>query len=526
MNPSEISNEAFPPPKAKRPALGPTQETACYALIFGLALLAIGLFACPWKRAWRSPSEIAASAKNFVMSQDEQPASYRLTHTICYHAEGLWSERQDSMAFTLRPTFTHQLRLHRADWDTWLLELNRDGQIIRLLHDEEEGAVEAPLRREVARERLHQEASAVLGLSLDALELEAETLRTRLHHSEYLFEYRWPEVLGKDRRLRIVLAGEHLSEAAIVEGDSGARNENWPWGGGSEFWRRFIGVFLIFVGTAGVFVRYPRPLAWRPAFLWGGLAFCLVLVERLLRINYCEVSAFSGILLAALIEAVQAACILGLVVAVAEALAREQLPAVASLTRLAPSHRNWADAWMSAARAAVPCVLGIFIIETLFSVSGRPAGFLPVAASELAHALSAPVPLLMATFQTLLHTIWHEGIFRFWALVVLLALLRNRAAAVVISAILAVLFGATGALGWHHLFWLVWAVVAAGLVLRAGIRAAILFHLLILGGHTSLLMIWTGWPRGGWTGGILAGMMLMGLFSIGVWAENNRRLAS
>jgi hypothetical protein len=109
---------------------------------------------------------------------------------------------------------------------------------------------------------------------------------------------------------------------------------------------------------------------------------------------------------------------------------------------------------------------------------------------------------------------------------VLLALVRNRAAAVVISAIVAVLFGVSGALGWHHLLWLAWAAVAAGLVLRAGIRAAVLFHLLVLGGQTSLLLIWTGWPQAGWAGGILAGMMLMGLFSIGVWAENNRRLAS
>jgi hypothetical protein len=526
VNPSEISNEAFPPPKAQHSAFGPTQETACYALIFGLALLAIGLSACPWKGFWRSPSEIATSATNFVLSQGEEPAQYRLTRAIRYHSEGVWGEHRDSSAFALRPTFTHYLRLERPGWDTWLLELNRDGRIIRLFHDEEEGAMGVPLRREEARERVHHEASAILGLSLDGLELEAETLRTQLHRSEYLFEYRWPEVLGESRKLRLVLAGEHLNEAAIVEGESGVRNENWPWGNGGEFWRRFIGIFLIFIGAAGVLIRHRRPLAWRPALFWGALTFGLVLIERLLRVGSCEVAAVSDIYLAALIEAFQAACILGLVVATGEALAREQLPAVASLTRLAPTQRNWADAWLSAARAAVPCVLVILVIETLFSVWGRPVGFLRVAANELAYSLSAPVPLLMAAFQTLLHTIWHEGIFRFFVLVVLLALVRNRAAAVVISAIVAVLFGVSGALGWHHLLWLAWAAVAAGLVLRAGIRAAVLFHLLVLGGQTSLLLIWTGWPQAGWAGGILAGMMLMGLFSIGVWAENNRRLAS
>ncbi len=526
MNPSEISNEAFQPLKAERPALGPSQETACYALIFGLALLAIGLFACPWQSSWRSASEIVTSAKNLVMSQGEEPAQYRLTRAIRYHPEGVWGEHRDSMVFALRPTFTHQFRLERTGWDTWLLELNQGGRIVRLFHDEEEGATEAPLRREEARKRVSQEATSVLGLSLDGLQLEAETLRTQLHHSEYLFEYRWPEVLGESRKLRLVLTGEHLSEAAIVEGEGVSRHENWPWGDGGEFWRRLIGVLLIFLAAAGVLIRFPRSLAWRPSLFWGGFTFCLVFVEHLLRVGYCEVSGFSSIYLAALTEAIQAACIIGLAVATAEALAREQLPAVASLTRLAPSHRNWADAWMAAARAAAPCVLVVLIIETLFSALGKPAGFLPVAANELAFSLSAPVSLLMAAFQTLLHAIWHEGIFRFFVLIILLAFLRNRAAAVVISAIVAVLFGVTGALGWNTLLWFVWALIAALLVLRAGIRAAILFHLLILGGHTSLLLIWTGWPQGGWGGGILAGMMLMGLFSIGVWAENRRRLAS
>jgi hypothetical protein len=386
--------------------------------------------------------------------------------------------------------------------------------------------METPLRKEEAREYLSREVIRVLGISLDSLGLEAETLRTQIHNSEYLFEYRWPQVLGENRKLRLALAGEHLSEAAIVENENGAQNENWPWGNRGEFWRRLVGAFLIFAVTATVFIRHPRPLAWRPALLWGGVVLCLVFAEHLLRVNYCEVSGFSNIYLASLIEAFQAACIIGLVIAAAESLAREQLPNVATLTRPTPSQRHWADAWMSATRAAMPCVLGVLVIETLFSVSGKPVGFMRVAANELAYAVSAPVPLLAAILQTVFHAIWHEGIFRFFALLVILSFTCNRIAAIVISAIAAVLFGASGALGWNTLLWLVWAVVAAELVLRAGIRAAFLFHLLVLGGHISLLLLWTGWLEAGWAGGVLVGIMLIGIFSMGVWVENNRRLAS
>ncbi|MBU1707966.1 hypothetical protein KKB28_08660, partial [bacterium] len=104
---------------------------------------------------------------------------------------------------------------------------------------------------------------------------------------------------------------------------------------------------------------------------------------------------------------------------------------------------------------------------------------------------------------------------------------RSHVLAVVLSAALATYFGCSDvAPSCHQSLWFVWSIIAAMLVLRAGIRAAFLLHLMVLGGTMSLLLLWTGLEQGGWVGGVFLGLLLLILFSIGVWRENMRRFAS
>jgi hypothetical protein len=283
-----------------------------------------------------------------------------------------------------------------------------------------------------------------------------------------------------------------------------------------------------------VLIGYRGALAWRAAFYCGGAAFLLVLLDRLLRLPYYQIEAFfrpSGgnvfrSLAGASAEALEAGIVLGLMVAIGEAVARERLRGAATLTRLVPSQQGWAAAWMDAARAAFPWVLVILVVETICSAFGKPLGFMRVAAQQTAYALSSPAPILPVIVQALFHAIWQEGIFRFGLLMAILFFVRNRTVAVILAAAAATLFGTSGPLSWHYAMWFVWAIIAGGIALKAGIRAAFLWHLIILGAETSLLLIWTGLMDAAWTGGIVVGLLLTGFFAIGVWAENARRLAS
>ncbi len=531
---TQPSNDSSPKTSLSHPSLAPSQETGIYALLIGVAFLLVGLLGNPWRGAWRSVDDVQTVVKDFVRARGGEPDRYQIAHVVRYHSDGAWSERRDSSLFAIHPAFTHQLCLRRFGWDTWMLESNKDAGLVRLFHQEENGAGSGQLKLEQAREIACKEAEVLLRMSLSGLALRAESLATQARGNEYFFTYRWPEVLGESRRLRLVVEGEHLSQLAI-EDTSQTNHPSWPWGRGGEIWQRWVGGLLLLAVAGPVLIRYRGPLAWRAGLLCGGATFLLVILDRLLRFPYYEMAVLfrsSGgghvfrMLSGASVEALQAAIVIGLVVAIGEAFAREQLRGAATLTRLAQTQQGWSFAWMDAGRAALPWVLLVFVVEAILSASGKPLGFMRVAAEQTAYALSSPAPIFPAVTQTLLHAIWHEGIFRFGMLMAILFFVRNQAAAVIISAIAATLFGTSGPLDWHYAMWFAWAVVAGGIVLRAGIRAALLWHLMILGAETSLLLIWTGLIEAEWTGGLVVGLLLVGFFAIGMWMENARRTAS
>lgn len=544
MNPSQPLKETPKPAserrevrrRAKRVFSKPTREIGGAALVFGMALLIVGLMGNPWNRPWMALNDVVVSADDFVLSQGQSPGNYMLARTVRYRPDGLWSAYQDSAAFMMRPTFAHRICLYRRGWDDWTLELNQNGRVISLLHNEEDDAPGEQLSLEEARSVLSMQIDSILALPRDELVLIAESLIVRPQRNDYFFEFEWSEALTDSQRLQVIMAGEYLAGLSIVEDSVRVVGTIWPWGKDGELWQRWAGVLLIFLGAFVLFLRHRAPLAWGPAAFFGIVTLIFFLSERLLRIHFYEMASIAGlsfegelkpIVLGVLIEAVQAALIIGLVVGTGESLSKTWFRKVATITRLGSPQRDWSTAWASAARLAVPWAIVILVIEWIVSRSVGPSGLMRVAAEQTAYVLSAPVLGLSATLQTLLHAIWHETIFRLWALAILVSQARSRIVAVIVSASLATVFGCVGTtFGWHQCLWFFWAVVATILALRHGIRAAFLLHLLVLGGHTSLLLLWTGLPEGGWAGGIFVGMLLLGLFSIGVWRENTRRFAS
>ena len=506
------------------------------ALIFGLALLVVGLVGNPWKHSWKSIDDVIQSADDFVLSQGRSPENYSLAHVVRLHPDGLWSEHTAPAAFAMNPAFTHQLRLYRRGWDDWTLDINRDGRIIRLLHDEEEDTPGERLLFEQARDSLYQQMDSVLALPRSELVLARDTLIPRPQRTDFIAEFRWPGALPKNQRLQVGLFGKHLGLLDVVEDTLRAAPKNPPLSQEDKSWRRWGGVLLIFLVAAVVFIQYRGAFAWGPAAFFSGVFFVFFLLVHLLRLHFYEIAVSAAPTLqgvfwesakGVLIAAVQSAFVVGLVVAIGEVLSRRRQERVATLTRLPPALDQWSPVWISAAKAALPWAILILLVEAGFSRVGKPAGFMNIAAQQMAYVLSSPVPLLTATLQTLLHAIWQETIFRFFALAVLVYWFRSHVLAVVFSAALATYFGCSSvAPSCHQGLWFVWSIIAAMLVLRAGIRAAFLLHLMVLGGTMSLLLLWTGLGQGGWVGGVFLGLLLLILFSIGVWRENMRRFAS
>ena len=505
------------------------------ALIFGLALLVVGLVGNPWKHPWKSIDDVIRSADDFVLSQGRSPENYSLARVIRLHSDGLWSEHPAPAAFAMRPAFTHQLHLYRRGWDDWTLHVNPNGRIIRLFHNEEEDTPGEQLQKEEARAVLYEQMDSVLALPRNELVLVKDTLIPRPQRTDYVAEFRWPDVLSDNEQLRVGLFGKYLGLLDVIEDTLQRAPHSSPLSQEDESWRRWGGVLLILLAAAAVFIQYRGAFAWGPAVFFGGVFFVFFLLVHLLRLHFYEIAVsaaptpqglFWESAKGVLIAAVQGAFVIGLVIAIGEALSRRVQEKVATLTRLPSAINQWSPVWIAAAKAALPWAILILLVEAGFSRVGRPVGFMNIAAQQMAYVLSSPVPLLTATLQTLLHAVWQETIFRFFALAVFVYWFRSHVLAAVLSAALATYFSCGGAApSCHQGLWFVWSIIAAMLVLKAGIRAAFLLHLMVLGGTMSLLLLWTGLEQGGWVGGIFLGLLLLILFSIGVWRENMRRFA-
>jgi hypothetical protein len=276
-------------------------------------------------------------------------------------------------------------------------------------------------------------------------------------------------------------------------------------------------------------MHHRTPLALKAAGLWGGVFFTLILFQKALTFPQAAIQIpydlplrgyMARIALGAVVEALQMSIVIGLIVATGEAMSRDLLPNVTTLTRIAPSQRGWIGAWVQAGRYALPLAAGVLILESVIARFAYPVGFAANSLPLVARTLTSPFPPPALCTVAGIHILWQEGLYRLWLMPLFLFWVRGPVTAILLGALTSVYFAGYDPAAWLSLsaaIYFAWGLISGWLAFRVGILAAILFHLLVLGGYAGLALIWTGFGMSaGWT---LITLMLMLLLVIGFKGE-------
>lgn len=492
--------------------------------LFIATVLAAGHFARPWGVGWVRMDEAEEVAETFLLRQGADLQEYTQVRALAYERGGAWSARDGELRYACAPAVAYRFRYfqpHKVDG--WTISVAPTGQIFRIRRDQLEDEPGRRLERGHALELVRTQLANNLLLPADSLELTADTLITQFQRNDWVFEFRWPSGLDSTERITATLSGEALTDVSFKmrsERQAHLTPARTPKS------RRLLS-FVVILGGVFLIMHYHRtPLALKSAGIWGAVLFLLVLSARALTFPQALIlipwdSPVTGYLsrvgLSALVEAIQYAFMLGLVVATGEALSRDVFRRSSSLTRLAPGLPDWRAAWARAARWAMPAAAMMLIVETVATHYLGPVGLIGKVPQLLADTMSSPAPVIALPVQVALDVVWEESVYRLWTLSLLLFWLRLPVLAIPLAAAAAAYFAGfdfaqlTSAGG---LFYIAWGVVTGWLMWRIGIFAAMLFHLSVLGGYAAMTLYWSHFGAGIGIGMLLT---LAGLVAALAW---------
>jgi hypothetical protein len=471
------------------------------ALVFAVALYEISDHARPWELGWLRRDEAAEIAEAFLVRQGAELGNYTLIHAVERRRQGEWTSRAGEQRLAVDPAVGYLMRYFRPGAvDGWTIAVAPTGRIYRVQREQLDDEPGLRLDRVQAFDLTLEKLATELGIPAYTLNLVSDTLLFQPQRNDWTFVFSWPEVLGDSGELQVTLAGEALTDVAFRP--QRAPNETVP--NRTPRDSRVLGFVLILGGVFLIMHYHRTPLALKSAGLWGTLVFFLTLTVRGLTFSQAVIfmpadSPLSGYLsrvgLSALIEALQGGLLMGLVVATGEALARDVFRSSNSLSRLAPGVNGWRAAWAQAARWAFPAATIVLLVEAVVTHWAGPVGLCGKVPSMIANALSSPAPILALPSQIVLDLTWEECLYRLWLLSLLLFWLRLPVLAIPLSAAAAAFFagfdlGQFTTLG--GIFYCAWGLVAGFLMWRVGIVAAMLFHLLVVGGYAGMVLVWTG----------------------------------
>jgi hypothetical protein len=493
------------------------------AVMFAAVLWGVWNWAKPWELGWLRMDEAQEIAEGFLAKQDVNLQSYTLIKAVERRREGLWSARGGEQHFGVNPSVGYLLRYFRPGVsDGWTVAVAPTGRIYRVQREQPDDEPGVRLDRVHAFDRVLDRLANDLGVPAYSLRLMADTLVFQPQRSDWTFTFNWPEALGPDGTFRVVLGGEVITDLSFQPPPAPAAILPHRTARSS----RIEGFILILAGVFLIMHYHRTPLALRTAGIWGGTVFGLTLLSRALTFPQSVIlmpadSPLTGYMarigLSAVIEALQMALMAGLVVATGEALSRDVFRQSTTLSRIPPGLTNWRSAWARAARWAFPLAAIVLIVEATAMHYWGPVGLCGKVPSLLSDMLSSPTPVLNLPVQIGLDVVWEECLYRLWLLSLLIFWLRLPVLAIPLSAGAAAYFAGfdfSQMTSVGGLFYLGWGMVAGWLMYRVGIVAAMLFHLLVLGGYVALALIWTGF--GMHAAAIFLAAMLM-LITVVAW---------
>jgi hypothetical protein len=472
------------------------------AVLFALVLWAVWQYAKPWTLGWMRIDEAQDIAEVFLSRQGVDLQNYTLIRAVERQREGTWAARStQELRFGANPAVGYLLRFFRPGVvDGWTVAVAPTGQIYRVQREQLDDEPGVQLDHVHAFRRVIEKMASDLGLPSYSLNLISDSLVFQPQRSDWTFVFAWPEALGSTGRMKVTLAGETISRLEIRSEPGSFEIVPHRTARSS----RILG-FVLILGGVFLMMHYHRtPLALKSAGLYGTLIFVFTLLMRGLTFSQSVIlmpadEPLTGYMarvgLGAIVEALQGSLIMGLVVSTGEALSRDVFRSSTTLSRLAPGLQNWRRAWARAARWAFPAAAVVLLYEAAAMHYLGPVGLSGKVPGVIADALSSPIRPLAITAQLGLDVLWEENVFRLWLLALLMFWLRLPVLAVPLAAAAAAYFAGFDLpqmLTIGGLAYLAWGIIAGWLMIKEGIIAAMLFHILVLGGYVGLAAIWTG----------------------------------
>jgi len=495
-----------------------TRSVLLRLIVFLAALWSVWNYGKPWHLGWLRIDEAQNIAESFLIKQGADMGRYTVIRAVERRREGVWAARQgQALRFGVDPAVGYLMRFFRKGAvDGWTVAVSPSGQIYRVqreqLDDEPGERLDYVPAYHLAVEKLAND----LGVPSYNLNLLSDTLIFMPQRNDWTFTFAWPEALDSNGTIQLTLAGEAIGDLHFQPDYKPAKILPHR----TSRSGRLLG-FALILGGVFLMMHYHRtPLALRSAGMWGGIVFLLTLASRGLTFSQSVIlmpadSPLTGYLsrvgLSAVVDALQTALIMGLIVATGEALSRDVWRGSTTLSRLAPGIREWRTAWAQAARWAFPAAAVVLIYEAAAMHYLGPVGLCGKVPSFIADAFSSPVPGLALPVQIGLDVAWDECLYRLWLLTLFLFWLRLPILAIPLTACAAAFFAGFDIAQFvtvGGLFYIGWGLVAGWLMLRVGIIGAMLFHFLVLGGYAGLVLVWTGFGNNLGIA-LLAGMIMI-----------------
>ena len=471
-------------------------------LLLAAALYGIWTYAKPWDLGWLRPDEAADIAENFLLQQGVDLQNYTLIEAVEQRRVGAWEARGlGEKRFAVDPAVGYLLRYFRPGTvDGWSVAVSPDGQIYRVQREQLDDEPGLRLDRIEALHTAVVKLAGELGVPAYSLNLLSDTLIFQAQRNDWTFTFNWPAALGDSGRFAVTLAGDAISHLSFMP--TLPAIETLPRRGARS--SRVLG-FTLILGGVFLMMHYHRtPLALKTAGLWGVITFFLILIARgltfpqaviLMPPDIPEAGYLARIGLSAVVTALQSALLVGLVVATGEALARDVFRRSSTLSRPVSKGIGWRAAWAQAARWAFPAAAIVLIFESLACHYVGPVGLLGKVPGLIANTLSSPLPPVALLSEAGIDMVWEECVYRLWLLSLLMFWLRLPVLAVPLTAGAAAYFAGFDLAQFTTvggLAYLAWGIIAGTLMLRSGIIAAMLFHLLVIVGYACLALIWMG----------------------------------
>lgn len=493
-------------------------------VLFAVVLLIAAQYGRPWDFGWMRPDEVDEIAENFLFHQNADLGKYTQIRATEYRKHGEWNRMESGPVDVGDPAVGYVLRYFApGTMDGWTMGISPAGRIYRVTREQFEDQPGAELNSGTALALAEVKMAADLGLPIERLTLYSDTLFVRSQRNDWGFVFAVNDPLPQPC-LRVELSGDALTGLSTLDAPRQFQQGKLPERTESN---RLLGFAIMLVGVFIIWQFHKAPLAAEATGTWGGVTFVLILLSRGLLFPQSVLGIpadvpyagyLSRIALSAIVDALQAALIMGLAIATGDSALRDHLRRSTTLTRLGKGIRNWPYAWTNAARWALTAAAGMVLIEIIAMKYLGPVGLSSKLPPIIAGTLSSPLPALALPVQLATDVIWDEGLYRLWLFPFTLLFFRPWLGVLVAAGLVTYWagFNPTQITQPGCMAYLLWNTVAGVLVAGSGILAAVLFHLFALAGLAAVTVFWIGFHEA--AAGVVCGL-LAGVIALIGWQE-------